>query len=283
MALLALALLAACDTMPVLEFAGQQEPVAAPPVRFLLTFDDGPSAEPEDNTTAQILDTLARNRVQSGVKAIFFVQSRHPRFGGSAVGQRLMRRMHAEGHVLGVHTATAQGHVSHVRLSPQELDRMLEHGIDDIHRITGDVPHFLRPPFWSHNAVAVSRYEAQGLTLLLDDIALHDGKSKGYTYNLFARERMRRDLRRAARQIRAGQLPVVNGAIPLVVTLHDPNPTTARRLTDYFEMLIEEAQSAGLRVSASPFLSSAPEIVRAAAARRDRAGHDDSLSHRHYH
>jgi len=270
LALVAVAWLGGCEALPILETAGQQAAVPGPPVRFLLTFDDGPSAEPGHNTTAQILDTLARNRVQKGIKAIFFVQSRHPRFGGSPVGQH-------------VHTATPVGHVSHVRMSSQELDRMLEHGIEDIHQITGDVPDFTRPPFWSHNALVVSRYEAQGLTLLLDDITLHDGKSKGYTYNLFARERARRDLRLAAQRSARGEMPSVSGYIPLVVTLHDPNPTTARRLEDYLEMLIDEAQQAGLRVQSPPFLAGAREIVSAASARRDRASHDDRLAHRHYH
>ncbi|HKU47661.1 MAG TPA: polysaccharide deacetylase family protein, partial [Burkholderiales bacterium] len=59
----ALAALAAC--------AGVETPPA--PVRFLLTFDDGPAP-----STAQVLQTLAANPVQPGIKAVFFVQTRAP-------------------------------------------------------------------------------------------------------------------------------------------------------------------------------------------------------------
>jgi len=248
-----------------------------PPVRFLITFDDGPSSATTENTTAQILDTLAHNRWQNGVKAIFFVQTRHPRFGGTAVGQKLMRRMNAEGHVLGIHTATPQGHVSHVRMSLEELDQMLDNGIADIQAVSGDVPQFLRPPFWAHNAMTVSRYEAHGLTMLLDDITLRDGKSNGITYNMFARNRVHAHLQHAARRIAAGELPVVSGYVPLVLTLHDPNPTTAQDLEEYLGMLIEEARLAGLRVHPRPFLSSVQEITAAANARGDRSTHTAHL------
>ena len=281
--LLCLVLLGACRAVPVSPPRSIADQSSTPPVRFLITFDDGPSAATENNTTAQILDTLARNRWQNGIKAIFFVQTRHPRFGGSTVGQQLMRRMHREGHLLGVHTATPEGHVSHVRMSLHELDSMLENGIADIHALTGDVPQYLRPPFWAHNASTVSRYEAHGLTLVLDDITLRDGKSNGYTYNMFARTRARAHLQNAAREIAAGRLPAVSGYIPLIVTLHDPNPTTARDLEAYMGMLIEEAKQAGLQVHRQPFLASGWEIMAAANARGDRSRHTASLYGRAVH
>ncbi|HCU52825.1 MAG TPA: polysaccharide deacetylase [Gammaproteobacteria bacterium] len=278
-----LMLLGACRAVPETISRNPGDTSGMPPIRFLMTFDDGPSSATENNTTAKILDTLARNRWQKGVKAIFFVQTRHPRFGGTAVGQQLMRRMHDEGHLLGIHTATPDGHVSHVRMPLPELDRMLENGIADIFSLTGDVPQYLRPPFWAHNAATVARYEAHGLTLVLDDITLRDGKSNGYTYNMFARTRAQAHLQNVARQIAAGQLPVVSGYIPVIVTLHDPNPTTANDLEAYMGMLIEEAKRAGLQVDRRPFLSSAWEIMAAANARGDRSRHTASIYGRAIH
>src|SRR3546814_6572893 len=46
-----------------------------PPIRFLLTFDDGPSASSFWNPSMGVLDALAQNPVQPGIKAIFFVRS----------------------------------------------------------------------------------------------------------------------------------------------------------------------------------------------------------------
>jgi peptidoglycan/xylan/chitin deacetylase (PgdA/CDA1 family) len=266
--LLLAGLLGACRTAPsaVPAPAGH----AQVPVRFLVTFDDGPSGAARDNTTEQVLETLARNRWQNGIKAVFFVQTRHPRFGGSEIGQRLMRRMHAEGHVLGLHTASPAGHVLHTRLSPAELDRMLETGIADIHRVTGDVPHFLRPPNWVLNARTVTRYEAHGLSLVMTDIRIKDGKTRGFHSSPGARRKIHADLQQAAQRLDRGELPVVAGYVPLVLTLHDPNPATARELESYLGMLIEEAHAVGLAVDRRPFSASLREVVMAASARATR-------------
>src|SRR5713101_3589079 len=79
-----------------------------PTIRFLLTFDDGPSASDHANPTLSILEDLAHNSVQSGIKAVFFVQTRAADGGGTALGRKIMQREHNEGHLLGFHTATAR-------------------------------------------------------------------------------------------------------------------------------------------------------------------------------
>lgn len=269
--LLAIGAAAGCRGLPPAADIGPAVLSASPlPVRFLLTFDDGPSGARDDNTTERILDTLARNRWQRNIKAIFFIQTRHPAGGATDIGERLIARMHREGHQIGLHTASARGHINHTRMPLAELDRTLEDGIADIRRHTGDVPRFLRPPYWAFNAATVARYEAHGLTMLLDDVSLGDGKIHGYNSNPQARNRIRANLRRAARQIEAGDLPVLNGYIPLVVTMHDTNPTTARHLEEYLGMLIEEARGAGLPVHRTPFVAPGMEIVRVANLRGNR-------------
>ena len=245
--------------------------VASLPVRFLITFDDGPSGEAEENSTARILDTLAHNRWQNGIKAIFFVQTRHRFGGGTEVGQSLLRRMQREGHQLALHTATARGHINHTQMPLVELDRMLDDGIDDIRRVSGDVPGFIRPPFWAYNSATLARYEAHGLSMLLDDITIRDGKARGVTANPHARERIHTDLQRAAHHIQSGAIPSVSGYIPLVMTMHDTNPTTAQDLELYLGMLIEEARRVGLVVHRQPFIAPVAEVVRVANLRASRA------------
>ena len=87
--------------------------------------------------TGSVLDELGRNRVQSNIKAVFFVQTRNTGGGASRQGRTLLQREHAEGHVLGLHTGTARGHVSHTSMSLPELHRSLEDGMADICAITG--------------------------------------------------------------------------------------------------------------------------------------------------
>lgn len=62
------------------------------PIRFLLTFDDGPSASGFANPTLSILDDLANNPHVPGVKAVFFVQTRASGAGGSELGRASMRK-----------------------------------------------------------------------------------------------------------------------------------------------------------------------------------------------
>jgi len=262
--------LAGCRGLPALSGVAAGPPASPLPVRFLLSFDDGPSGAADDNTTARILETLARNRWQRHIKAIFFIQTRHPAGGATEIGRALIARLHREGHQIGLHTASARGHINHTQMPLAELDRTLDDGIEDIRRHTGDVPRFLRPPYWAYNAATVARYEAHGLTMLLDDVSLGDGKVHGYTSNPQARSRIRANLRRSARQIEAGDLPALDGYLPLVVTMHDTNPTTAQHLEDYLGMLIEEARAAGLTVDKTPFVAPGSEIVRVANLRGNR-------------
>src|SRR5437868_4289805 len=99
-------------------------------VRFLITFDDGPHVN-----TALILEQLAHNPVQQGIRAMFFVQTRNDEGGRSELGRFLLQREYAEGHVLGLHTGTA-GHVSHTSLSKNELECSLRTGMEDIRLVT---------------------------------------------------------------------------------------------------------------------------------------------------
>lgn len=274
--------LAACQmTAPSPE--PQAAPVSPLPVRFLLSFDDGPSGSLDNNTTAHILDTLAHNRWQNGIKAIFFVQTRHRTGGGTPIGQQLMRRIYREGHLLALHTASPQGHINHTQMPLDQLDRTLADGIEDIRHVSGDVPAFIRPPFWAYNAATLARYQAHGLTMLLDDITIRDGKVRGYTSNPHARAHIRADLERAAQRVRAGDIPVLSGYIPLVMTMHDTNPTTANDLESYLGMLLDEARRAGFVVDATPFISPRVELVRVANVRGQRpayAGTSDSHNYR---
>ena len=70
---------------------------AQPSIRFLLTFDDGPSASSFWNPTMTVLDSLASNPVQPNIKAVFFVQTGAPRAGDSDIGRALMLRTRGHG------------------------------------------------------------------------------------------------------------------------------------------------------------------------------------------
>jgi peptidoglycan/xylan/chitin deacetylase (PgdA/CDA1 family) len=240
----------------------------APPARFLLTFDDGPSAFTWYNPTRVILDTLAENDVQPGIKAVFFVQTR-AHAASTSDGQALLRRTHAEGHVLGLHSGSARGHLNHRRMLPAELERSLQDGVQDLTALTGRPPLLVRPPYWSWDARTRAAYEAQGLAMLLTDINARDGKMWGWNISLRRRSHFRAGLARV--RAHAGELPVHDGVLPVVVTFHDTNTFTASHLQDYLHILLEESRQVGLPIATPPFYNGAEEI-EATAQLRARTG-----------
>ncbi|MFQ6559677.1 polysaccharide deacetylase family protein [Pseudomonas sp. Lb2C1-1] len=237
-----------------------------PPIRFLLTFDDGPSASSIWNPSLEVLDALADNPVQPGIKAVFFLQTRAPRAGGSDIGRSVMRRQQQEGHVLGFHTAT-HWHTNHRSLNPDELEQSLTHGSSDIAAMTGAAPTLVRPPFWSFDRRTAAAYRQHGLHILLTDLSANDGKVWGITMSPRRRINLTRQLSEVRERIAAGQLPVVDGVIPVVVTFHDINRYTARHAREYLQILLDSAKATGVRTAAEPFYDDHQALARAALAR----------------
>jgi peptidoglycan/xylan/chitin deacetylase (PgdA/CDA1 family) len=227
--------------------------------RFLVTFDDGPHPN-----TASILEQLAKNPVQEGIKAIFFVQTRNAEGGRSRLGRSLLQREHAEGHVLGLHTGTA-GHVSHTSLSQTELECSLRKGMDDIQLITHDRAMFVRPPYWRFNSNTRAGYHRHGLHMILSDAKAYDGVDWGQ--HIFRRWNFRSQLTAICRRIQHRDIPSVDGIAPIIVTFHDTNNYTASHLIEYFDLLIEESGRAGLPLDQKHFYDCVPDIMRASLRR----------------
>lgn len=235
--------------------------------RFLLTFDDGPDASRGSNLTVRILEELSANSVQGNVKAIFFVQTRTPNAGGSERGRSIMQREHEEGHVLGLHSGTARGHVSHVWMSPCELDESLRDGAMDIGTITGQSPLLVRPPYWWYNPDTLAQYRNLGLRMMLTDLYAYDGVNWGM--HIFRRPNLRTQLMGIHERLVRKELSAVGGCVPLVVTFHDTNRYTAGHLDEYLHILMEEAWRAGVPVDEKPFYDSPADIMCAARQRAD--------------
>ncbi|WP_223451801.1 MULTISPECIES: polysaccharide deacetylase family protein [unclassified Pseudomonas] len=242
---------------------------AQAPIRFLLTFDDGPSASSFWNPTMTILDSLATNPVQPNLKAVFFVQTGAPRAGDSDIGREVMRREHADGQILGFHTAT-HWHTNHRSLSPEELKQSLTKGSADIAAITGAPPTLVRPPFWNYDKRVFAAYQKHGMHVLLTDLSANDGKIWGFNASPRRRANMLRQMSEVRERIALGELPTVDGVIPVVVTFHDLNRYTARHAREYLQILLDSAQATGVKTAQKPFYDDQAELQRAAMARTVR-------------
>lgn len=259
------AVLAGCST-PARPPAGAE----APPLRFLLTFDDGPSIRAAPNPTEQVLRTLASNPVQPGIKALFFVQTRASKGGGTPQGRELIRRELAQGHVLGFHTASP-GHSNHLGMASGVLRASLQAGLAD-HAELGASPRLVRPPMWAYDDRTLGVYADFGLRALLTDITANDGKPIPPYGSPRRRDHMEYQMELLRARVLSGELPLVQGAIPVVVTFHDPNPFTAEHLAEYLEILVTSARRQGLRVSEQPFYGQGDDIEAVALVRTVDAG-----------
>ena len=247
----------------------EQRLSAQPPIRFLLTFDDGPSASSFWNPTMTVLDSLTTNPVQPNLKAVFFVQTRASRAGGSEIGRQVMHREQAEGQILGFHTATP-GHTNHRSLDPQELEQSLTNGSADIAAITGAPPTLVRPPFWNYDKRTFAAYQQHGMHLLLTDLSANDGKIWGFNASPRRRAHFLRTMSEVRERIALGELPVVDGVIPVVVTFHDLNRYTARHTREYLQILLDSARATGVKTAEKPFYDDTAALQRAAMARTVR-------------
>ncbi len=236
------------------------------PIRFLLTFDDGPSGAVKRNPTQKILDVLAKNPIQSGIKAIFFVQTRAQRGGGTEEGRRLLKREQSEGHLLGFHTATPH-HSNHKFLPPEQFEQSLQDGIDDMRGEIGVAPSLVRPPFWSYDAHTLHEYHRAGMQMLLTDLSANDGVIWGVNWSWHKHSNFLKQLSIARQKWLEGSLPVVDGETPIVVTFHDVNTYTARTMGIYLNILLQVAKELEMPVTEKPFYDDRAALERAAAAR----------------
>ncbi|MDF2628514.1 MAG: polysaccharide deacetylase [Symbiobacteriaceae bacterium] len=130
----------------------------------VLTFDDGPSPE----YTNLVLDTLKAR----GARAIFFVN------GQAAQHPELIKRILAEGHLVGNHTMT---HEDLRSLSRAEQYEQIAGLNDAVRAITGEQPHWFRAPFGSFNDDTLAILAELGMQLLNwshgsgDWMDVHDG------------------------------------------------------------------------------------------------------------
>ncbi|WP_314589658.1 polysaccharide deacetylase family protein [Paenibacillus terrigena] len=160
--------------------------------QLAITFDDGPNPI----YTPKLLDMLQAQ----GVRATFFV------LGGEAEKYPdIIRRMHQEGHQIGIHNYT---HTTNWVMTPGEVMReQVEHSADIIERITGERPTCYRPPWGILNLGDLFRFRWNNkYRIILWSVMVGDWKRSTTA------ERLRRKLMRR----------ITPGAI---VVLHDSGET----------------------------------------------------------
>lgn len=148
-------------TRPILELPADASTASA----MVLTFDDGP----DPRYTPAILDTLARHHV----RAMFFV------CGEMATENRdLLRRMTAEGHVIGNHTWT---HPLITTLSRPAIASEIGRTSEVVQQAVGEAPLWFRAPYGAWNRAAFEIGAELGMEPLAWTVDSLDWKEPGTT------------------------------------------------------------------------------------------------------
>ena len=251
---------------------GAEEAAGKPaPIRFLISFDDGPSGDHTNNSTEQVLDVLAHNRVQSGIKALFFIQTEAARGGGTEIGRKILTREQAEGHLLEFHTATPH-HADYTSLTDDELEASLDLGVRDLVAVKGVPPTIVRPPFWHYDERTLHAYQKHGMRVLLTDLNANDGKIWGVNFSFHKHSNLLAQLKELRPEWEAGKLPAVDGYTPIVVTFHDVNTYTSNHVEVYLQILLQVAQELNMPVADKPFYDDRAAVEKAALAKTVKDG-----------
>jgi len=236
-----------------------------PVVRFLITFDDGPSGWKGHNPTLSILDSLATNDVQPGIVAIFFLQTHHPHGADTPIGQETMLEVPRHGQITGIHSVSPQGHIDHTKMSTNDLVARLIEAKQILKKISGTEPVFVRPPYGVSNPVTRAIYRELNLNILMADVPAHDGVIYGVNSSPTRRSHIRKLL--ASVRQKLVEHPDGPKPYPVIVAFHDVNPYTARHMTEYLRILREEAARVGLDLPEKPFYGTRDESTAAAMSR----------------
>jgi peptidoglycan/xylan/chitin deacetylase (PgdA/CDA1 family) len=133
------------------------------PQEVALTFDDGPN----DTATPQLLDVLARYRVN----ATFFAMGSYAR-----MQPELVRRVVSEGHLLGNHTMT------HPKLSLTVSARVRQELADckaTLEDIAGVPVQYFRPPFGARRPIVLRTARELGMTPVMWNVTAFDWEPIG--------------------------------------------------------------------------------------------------------
>ena len=123
-----------------------------------ITYDDGPVP----GSTERLLDILKRK----GVHATFFVVGRN-----ANANPQILRRIRDEGHTIGNHSYS---HPDLARQSDGAIAAQLDDTDAALQKQAGLDPHWLRPPYGSHNPRVASAAGARGMALAVWDVDTAD-------------------------------------------------------------------------------------------------------------
>ncbi|KAF5515735.1 Chitin deacetylase [Colletotrichum siamense] len=213
--------------------AGQVVSQCVQPGLVALTFDDGPF-----QFTPQLLDILKQN----DVKATFFVNANN--FGNieTAPNPDTIRRMRAEGHMVGSHTGT---HPDLQTISSADRQAQMVQVEEATRRIDGFAPRYMRAPYLSCQADCQADLGALGYVIVDTNLDSKDYENNTPETTHLSAEKFNNELSADV------------GANSYIVLSHDVHEQTVVSLV---QKMIDTLKGKGYRaVTVGECLGDAPE------------------------
>ncbi|HTF06436.1 MAG TPA: polysaccharide deacetylase family protein, partial [Bacteroidia bacterium] len=204
---------------------------------FVLTFDDGPHVAAlgaGKNYTENVLNTLK----EKGVKGGFFVQTGLKHRGNSPIGKQLVKRMHTDGHIVGIHTGgTVVDHENHITTNKKgNLEKEMTDAKTYIKEQTGEETKYVRPTGGDYGDAESKVYDKLKLTNLLWDI---DGDTGGSTL-----DHLKSNMLAGIKNMIAAKWKGETTSAPKIVVLyHDIREGTSKyigAMIDYIKTKVKE-------------------------------------------
>ena len=230
-------------------------------LKIVLTFDDGPSSgeNSSQNLTRNIMKTLDSR----GIQGVFFIQSHAlykdtPFRGSSDAGRAIIRDMHADGHIIGIHTGAeendahswANNHVN--RLAAGKLYGDIARAQNLIEGETGayGIVEFIRPPFGTINSNVIDQYSDLALQYVGWDID-PERNSGGTDTGILA-------------NIESQMMEYLRGGdkTQMVVLLHDVQRVVAYNLVSFIDKIDKVARDMGYTPDFHPSDSETRMVLR---------------------
>lgn len=186
------------------------------PSQLALTFDDGPNS----TYTPRLLDALAAH----GVVGNFFVMGAH-----AELEPDLVRRIHAEGHLIGIHSWS---HPNYSRISSRIIEAELQRSRETLEQLTGSAVRFHRPPFGARRPAVFRIARQMGLTTVLWNAMTNDWAEPS-TEKITARLRAKID--RLNRRGRSANIVLHDGAHLSPTANRAPSVAAAEQLAAHYK------------------------------------------------
>lgn len=231
--------------------------IKAPPIRIVLTFDDGPSATRKmgREDTFHVINTLKNNKTKPGIVGAFFVQTYMGRMNDNPTkpGTAAVLAAYKAGHVIGVHTGSTRDHVPHtIRVRQPAEDGNGDGVVNELDGSSGLASDLMRARRRVHNLTGENVLYVRAVGGSVNKAVFHTYAAQGWKYirwNVDSDDNHppRPSSEKIKGRLRSGVSLAIKGwhKPALIILFHDINTRTVTHLDEYIATIDKAVRATG--------------------------------------